>query len=369
VKFWHGFLDWRERRSALKELKAHQAAVETDLMDQNLNPLHLAKEALDRNDPAAAAMHWERARALLPGVTLTSDDSLTLLIALERYDEAEALMYRRHAAMPRDRQYLFGLARIGEARGDIAQALTRWETARDSARDQAEGYLGCARCLRILGRLDEAERQLNAAVRRAPDEIFPLLERARVSDQRQAWPASLERWKHIAEVHAFPPAFAFAAKAMVELGQADEAEAYLREPAALYPRDLEIAIERAIVAARRGDSTALFDRWAYVRWMSPDFQLGYIESTRCLLEAGRQAEAEDVLRQAIDRFPGEVWPFRDFARLAHDRGDWEEAASRWSLMQQHHPSETDAVERGAEAVRMSRLRAGEADYPSHGHCR
>jgi tetratricopeptide (TPR) repeat protein len=347
------FQDWRDRRAALRDLSERQRGEEAILMDQNVNPFTLAQLSLDRDEPATSAMHWERACALVPNTVLMSPESLDILIRLQRYDEAEALMRRREARNHRDRFFRSGLARIAEARGDIAEALTRWETARDRNRDDADGYIGCARCLRALDRLDEAEQQLDLAIRRRPDHIFAHIERARISEQRQDWPESVVRWKHLAEAHGFPAGFANAAKALLQLDRADEAEAYLADPALLYPRDLEIAVTRARVAHHRGDLDATCDRWAAVRRVAPLFHTGYFDGARYLVEAGRAADADEVLRIAIERFPNELWPLHGFARLAHDRGDWNEAAARWALVLERIPGDADGLHFGAEALKAA----------------
>src|ERR1035441_8792100 len=90
--FWRQLRDWREQRAVLKELRARQREDELELMGDELNPLHLAKLALERDQYATAASRWEDARERMPNFIFQSDDSLTILLGLKRYDEAEALM-------------------------------------------------------------------------------------------------------------------------------------------------------------------------------------------------------------------------------------------------------------------------------------
>lgn len=359
VMLWRWFQDWRDRRSVLKDLRDNLRADEAVLMDQDRNPINLAKMSLDRGADQAAASHWERACLLVPNTVLTSPDSIEILLGLKRYDEAETLMRERGRRISGDRLYLIGLARIAEERGDLAEALKRWEIARDRTSYQPDGYLGCARCLVALDRLDEAEAQLKSALRHDSDRIRSTLELGRISDRRRDWPTSLTRWRELAEVLKFPPAYAFYAKALAELGRFEEAEAWLEEPSRMYPRDLEIAVTRAHLATRRGDLTATCDRWAAVRRMNPYFLAGYNEGTTCLVEAGRHAEADAALRGAIELFPNEVWPLHAFAHLAHDRGDWDEAAARWAALRERYPADEAGISLGAEALKAAG-RANEA---------
>jgi tetratricopeptide (TPR) repeat protein len=103
----------------------------------------------------------------------------------------------------------------------------------------------------------------------------------------------------------------------------------------------------------RGDLDSACERLARVRAIGPYFQSGYQEGARCLIEIGRSEEAESVLRSAIDRFADESWALRDYARLAHDRGDWDEAAVRWDALRRRFPAEEAGFSLGAAALKAA----------------
>lgn len=338
----------------MTELRDHHEAV---LLDQIQNPLNLAKLCVISRDLAEAATQWDRACVLLPNAVLRSPDSLNILFELRRYDEAETLARRRLKLWPGDSLALTNLARIAEARGDLEEALRRWTIVRRRVKDTIDGYIGCASCLSGLGRFDEAESQLNRALLYAPNAHGALVALARISDKRQDWPRSVARWRHIAEFHQDGPAFGLAAKAMIELGQTDEAEAYLEEPSRIYPGAIDIALMRSQLAERRGDLNAACSRWESVRSIDPFYHPGYYEGARCLAQADRHGEADRVMAAAISQFAGQAWPLRDFARLAHNRNDWDEAAARWRILREKFPEETDGFVLGASALEA----AGHAD--------
>jgi tetratricopeptide (TPR) repeat protein len=345
--------DWREQRAVLGELRDRQRTEEANLLDQNLNPFNLAKMTLDSGNPVNAALHWERARALLPGTVLKSPESLGILLGLKRYEEAEELMRQRQTLFPRDHSSLMGLARVAEERGDMEEALKRWELARSKVVGTLDAWLGCGRCLEVLGRLDEAQEQFDYVVRRTPDEMHGWLGCARISDRREDWKHSLELWKHMAEDLRFPTAFAFVAKTLARLGRADEAEAYLQAPSLLYPADIEIALTLGRLARARGDLSIACEQLQRVRANNSGFRNAYREGAIWLAEAERHDEADAVLRRAIELFPNEAWPMLDFARLAHDRRDWTEAAARWAALRQRFPAEEMGYSSGAEALRAA----------------
>jgi tetratricopeptide (TPR) repeat protein len=357
---WRWFQDWRDRRSTLAEIRQLGRADEALLMDQNDNPISLAKRAVEAGNPTEAVAQWDRARLLVPNAVVENPDSLDILLGLKRYDEADALMRQRQKRHPLDRTSLEGLARIAEERGDIAEALKRWEVVRSRVLDNIYGYHGCARCLLALGRLDEAEAQWDAALRRGSYNRDACIGRAMVSDRRKDWEESLRRWRHIVDTFGFAPSAASYAKVLMELGRDDEAEVWLEQKSRDYPGDLEIAVARTQLARHRGDLAAACERWAFVRATHPYLLAAWYEGAHCLAAAERHAEADAVLRSAIERFPDQSWPLDEFARLAHHRRDWNEAAARWEALRRQFPEVTAGYTAGAEALKAAG-RDAEAD--------
>jgi hypothetical protein len=110
---------------------------------------------------------------------------------------------------------------------------------------------------------------------------------------------------------------------------------------------------RAHVAQRRGDLITARDRWSRVRANNPWYRGGYHEGAHRLFEAGGHAEAKDVLRAAIERFPTAACPARNYARLAHDRRDWIAPILRWEGLRRRFPAEDDGYTLGADALRSA----------------
>ena len=319
-------------------------------MDQSQNPLHLAQLCLVSGDLEEVAKQFDQACVLLPDAVLRLPESLDILLALKRYDEGDVLARRRLKSIPGDRYAFIALARYAEARGDNAEAFRRWQVVRRRVKDTVEGYMGCARCLAELGKFDEAAAQLDRAVFYDPASHGALVARAMLSDRRENWPRSIERWKHIAGF------FKLTARHLVarrwpwsNSGCLSEAEAFLEEPSRIYTRSIEIALTRTHLAERRREFTAACGRWERVRSIDPSFHPGYHEGARCLSEANRHAEADRVMAAAIAQFPDQAWPTREFARLAHNRKDWAEAAARWSVLRQKFPDEPEGHSLGAAA--------------------
>jgi tetratricopeptide (TPR) repeat protein len=131
----------------------------------------------------------------------------------------------------------------------------------------------------------------------------------------------------------------------------------LADPSRLLTNNVEIAVAYAELAQRRGDLNVACERWARVRAANPYFQAGYREAAERLFEAERHVEADAVLRSAIERFPDEIWPLRNFARMAHDRRDWAEAAARLDAFHQRFPNDGAGFFVDAEAIAEAKKEA------------
>jgi tetratricopeptide (TPR) repeat protein len=350
MTLWRRFQDWREQRSTVKELKALRRADERVLQGDALNPLYLATLALDRGELATAAARWEVARERMPNFIYESEYSLPILLALKRYDEAEALMREGKLRRPRDPRWLMGIAEISEHKGDFAEAAQRWRAARAGGNLSNIPWIRESVCLRALGRLDEAEQACRALLRRVPHDLAAMAECAKISDERKDWPNSEARWREIADRHNTGFAFSGVARALVELGRSDEAEAVLEGAHAVFPADLDIGITRSHLAERRGDLTAACERWKDLQRVAPYFQPGYSGRAQCLSDSGRHAEADDVMRAAIEQFPDKSGLLVEFANFAHRRGDWPEAASRWEVLRTRFPDREEGYTAGRDAL-------------------
>ena len=336
---WRRFQEWRQRRSTLKELIRLEKAEEKALAARDLNPLYLAKLALERGDISLAAMRWKDACLQLPNVIVESRDSLGILIGLKEFDQAESLMRIGHERFPQDSYYPVALAQIAQQRGDFAEAAKRWDRVPESA-DKPHARIQMGICFRELRQFDKAEALFDAVIRSQPDHLVAWLERARISEILRDWPEALVRWRYLTDQFGFGAASAGEARALVELGRIEEAEARLEEALPNNPQDLEIAVTRAHLARRVGNLTVECDRWAAVRSIAPYFQHGYQSGARCLVAAGRYDEADAVLRRAVDLFAREPWPWHELVLAAQNRGDEPEAAKRWADLHERFPDDS-----------------------------
>ena len=215
-----------------------------------------------RRDWPEALRRWEAARVRAPDVPAGYIAAAAALRALDRLDEADALLRDAAARFPDDLAVVVEQAWLAQARRDWALAERHWDRARPGLPGEEVVYTGGARAAREQGRVETADALLREAIARFPGRRSPLTEHAWLAQLGRDWPAAVERW---AVVRArFPDhgeAYSLAARALLELGRDDEADAVLTAGVARLPSLAEIAADHADLAMRRQDWPEAAQRW------------------------------------------------------------------------------------------------------------
>jgi LmbE family N-acetylglucosaminyl deacetylase/tetratricopeptide (TPR) repeat protein len=180
-----------------------------------------------------AIVHYRRALARRPGDPALLSDLADTLTWTKRLDEAERLYGEVLAKRPDFHEALKGLARARLLRGDAAGAAPVLERALRLYPRDADLYRDQTRLLSQQGKLGEALRSIQAAVRIAPSDQEAARLLAETQERRKDWPAAIEAWS---EVTRLDPE---SATAQVALGRAYLAQGRLaaaREHAVLAER-------------------------------------------------------------------------------------------------------------------------------------
>ncbi len=188
-----------------------------------------ARTAEHRCDWPAAIRRWESVRNMLQHVP--SHHLLTSYIGIAhgleesgRIGEAEQLLKESQARWPIVPEIAIALARLANSRGDNEETVRLWADARRRFPLSAFGYREGFQHLAGLGRHEDAEAILLAAIDRFPEAAWPTLEYARLAHARRDWAAAAARW---AAVRAGWPdrqdGYLRGADACAALGRLDEA--------------------------------------------------------------------------------------------------------------------------------------------------
>ena len=350
----NGLFGWTRRWRALRELKDLERQEDSKLQLDEGNFINRAKAAISAGDTVAASRFWQEALEHYPRFARTSHDSLEILLRLQRFDEAEALMLDGQKQGPRDSFYATGFALVAERRGDIQEAIRRWGIVRSKFPTSWMGYVHGAACLCAVGESEAAEPLNMRAIKRFQNEAQAWIGSARTAEHRRDWQEAVRRWEMVRDKFGQVREHDIAsrigiARGLEGLGKFDEAEQLLIELQIRWPVLQDIALALGRLAELRGDDEKAIVRWADARRRFPVLRFGYREGLRHLVGIGRFEDAEVILLAAIDRFPAEEWPAVQYASIAHTRRDWEAAATRWAAVRAGWPDRQDGYLRGAEA--------------------
>jgi predicted Zn-dependent protease len=267
-------------------------------------------------------------------------------------EDAEALLAEAIIAFPDDPAAAIEQARLAQVRRDWPDALRRWSAIRQRFPNQPHGYSGAAVAHRQSGEFDAADALLRHAMERFPDLAWLAVEYGWVAHVRHDWPEAVIRWQAVrARVPDTLVGYTSEATALRELGRMEEAEAVLRDAAERFPDDPRVLLDQARLVQARRDWPEAERRWAAVRARLPDEEAGYTSGARALREQGRGDEADQLLREAIARFPERRKPLTEHAWLAHIRRDWPAAVERWAVVRAHFPRHAEAYLQAAHALR------------------
>lgn len=151
---------------------------------------------------------------------------------------------------------------------------------------------------------------------------------AKAATEAGDWEAAAALWQEVLKrSHGFgaDTAAAKLSEAFRILGRLDEAEAALPGESA----NPVVAIEAARIAMARGDWPEARKRWRFCLESVEKNQHLCIELSRTYRVLKEFAEAEELISDALSKWPDERDLIGEYARIAHDQKEWPEAASRW----------------------------------------
>jgi tetratricopeptide (TPR) repeat protein len=194
----------RELRNLGKSEEAESIFCEMlDRYPENAKPaLDYAMMAYARRDWPESIRRFQIVRSrfpdLLDGHRFVGD----LLFGQRQFDEADAVLREAMLRFPDDPRlaisYAWSAHLKGDKVGDWQEASQRWRLLVSRFPGEPLGYAKLGFILtRYLGRIDEAEALLLAAMERFPDDVAIACQYARAADYRQDWGEALRRWDEL----------------------------------------------------------------------------------------------------------------------------------------------------------------------------
>jgi tetratricopeptide (TPR) repeat protein len=359
--------DWSERRQILRDIRRQQGDARERDRFKVKDELTYALAGLDRGDRRYATEVWTGLIERHPDVARASPLALRVLIGLRRFDEAEALMRAGQKKYPNDPYFAQGLAEIAHTKRDFDTALERWAFLRKRFPGVVEGYTYGAGAFMEKDQPQQAEALALQATKRFPDNIGGPLEYARIAIKAKNWEEALRRWQPIRDQFDYVGSYIGSAQALTHLGRYDESDALLQQARLRFGADPGPLSEFARVAEAKGDVPAAVQRWKDVLSRFPLDMSAHFNAAEAFEKLGDPAEAEATLRAAIDRFPTELGPFLELAKLfQYKRRDFHAAADAWAALRAVFPDNEEAYTSGAHALaQASRTEDAEALREEH----
>ncbi len=278
-----------------------------------------------------------------------------------RTDEADALGAAGIQAAPEVPDLHHEHALTALHRGDAAEAAARWEAMRIAFPDAPDGYRYGIIALREAGRTDEAERLAEAAISRHGHVPAFWNEYALMAYQRGALDEASRRWA--AMRHNFPAegdGYAGGVMALRETASFEEvdrqiriADEVARDGMRRFPDDRALWREYAMNALHGRDWAQAAQRWDHLRSLAPDdadaFRFGVI----ALRSGGQAGRAEQLAKEALERFPHEPDLWIEYASNADYANDPNEAARRWEQLRKRFPDRQEGYLNGVVALRAA----------------
>jgi tetratricopeptide (TPR) repeat protein len=346
---------WFEQRRALRELRGETTSGGAEFKRYFGERIDEAIEEFKCGNKERARSIWDEMYAAYPYPALFSVPALKLLLDLECFDEADALMQQGLKRSPANAHFAIGRARIAYRRGDFEQALRHAAVVRRWF-GLCDGYTVAAACFDALGRHDKAESMLRRANRRFSDNLEAAEAYARSAIRRGDWKTAHRRWRSIErrfgdEVKG-PLGVSECLRGAGLYGEAEEKAA---EACRRFPKNPWAAVEFATIASARGDFDEAVRRWKVIQKDFPHFPFAYFRGAGAARRANQEAEADRMLGLGAERLRTNFDINLAYARNANRIGDPAAAAERWALVAERFPACTEARVRAAEAAAAEQM--------------
>ena len=139
-----------------------------------------------------------------------------------------------------------------------------------------------------------------------------------------------------------------------KLDRVEEAGELLDRALGEFPEQEWPVVEALNQALRSGQlqNAALFGET--LRRVRPSNPFGWKASINTLRNLGQLAEAEEVTKQAAEKFPGEEWVLSAAVSLAARQGNWPEVCERAAVLRLAFPTNEEGWVLGLRGLRMTR---------------
>lgn len=194
-----------------------------------------ARLAETRKDWGLALSRWQTLINACPaegslGYQMGTTGMAMSLRRLRRFEEAETLLVKLRTLMPINPLPALEYAGIAEDRGDVSEAVQRWQALHQRFPQWQPGYTGLVAALRKLGEAAQAETVLANAAGRFVEDARWSIDYAECAESRGDFAEAASRWQTVRQ--RFPQrgeGYRRGADALAKLGHIEAAAAVLSD--------------------------------------------------------------------------------------------------------------------------------------------
>jgi uncharacterized protein HemY len=226
---------------------------------------------------------------------------------------------------------------------------------------------------------EETERKfIFEAVQKFPNAIMPyiglhdyLVQRGRLDEARTSINKILKIQRSNPEFHRGECNLIYMKKIhlMLQMGEAPAAEREIEDGLRWLGPNRSLLSLAAMIDARNGKPDRQLEKLTAIRDAFPLDVEAHVELYNVSRARNDDTLSEDILRHGQSYLPQSIALYIPYARMAHERQDWEEAAARWAVIQERFVLNAEGFEKGAEALRHlgrnDEADAVMAEHPGH----
>jgi tetratricopeptide (TPR) repeat protein len=327
---------------SLDDSQTAKLSVADDLPgDEHISKLNQRAQAAERvQDWNAAVYLWSDLHNIIPDARAPLVGLANALIHLRRTDEAEAALQKAPKEFYNHLDFLVAMALSADVRGDQDSALLRWSNINHRFADFSYAHAAIAAIYLSRGEYEAAEAVIGPALARFPLDADILVHATNTAIARKDWENADLRLRPLLATlpdHPYVAARGGQLRELVAngLGIANSDSLW---------RDVE-------AAERRGDWSYAHEIWTKIHERGTAPRDSYIGLARSARELGNFSDAEAHLAKARAAYPDDAEVFANYAQIASNAQDWEEAARRWREGIKRFPELDVCCNLSAEALR------------------
>ena len=281
-------------------------------------PLEHAEIAAERGDWSEAIHRFGIARERFPGFWWTFKRHADVLKQANRAAEAEAVLLEGQRALPTEPGLFFDHAELASDRQDWAEALHRFEMARERFPGEWWPSKRMADVLRVSGRIGEAEAVLLEAQDRHPHEAALPLDHAELAVAKRDLHEAMRRFGIVRD--RFPTMW-WPWRRMVqtlrEMSCHDEAERVILEGIDRFPDEPALFFDHGELMQLQGRSAEALAIYRVIHERFPDGFWSCFALAQSLKDNCLHGEAEAMLVRTMEAFPDDPLPFIELVHLTN----------------------------------------------------